>query len=183
MNLKPLPLLFPLMLAACLPASADEPANRNSHRTIPTVTLLVKTFSTLENDLLDAIQAKDKTAINTLVHDSFELRSASEPGRPTPREQFIAQSLKEAPFTSSISQMATHELGDVILVSYQWNTSAGKNTPLAQQMFVVDTWKKVDTQWQLFVRYAAPVAVPAKGVTGKRVPGVDSSETDANKKI
>jgi ketosteroid isomerase-like protein len=157
-------LLFVLLLAS-VPGFSAEP-NGRIPRTVPTVTLLVKMFSELENNWNDAVQNKDLATLNNIIAPRFELRSAAFPGQPTPREESIQHSLNNAPFSSSISQMAAHEFGDVIIVSFMWKLDVKKSSKIAQTIFVVDTWKKMDDKWQVVVRYASPVAEAVKNVPG-----------------
>jgi hypothetical protein len=176
-----LPLFLSALLAVPLSGFAAEPVARNPQRTIPTKTLTVKIFSMLENDLLDAVQSKNMAAINMALSENFEMRTAAAPGRPIPREEFMRQALKEAPFGSTIRQMAAHELGDVIVVSFLWTLDVPKNSALAPQIFVVDTWKKVDANWRLVIRHASPAGIATQSVPG--VPAVDATEPEIKKKI
>lgn len=175
--MKKLASLLCLLIAASAPSFAAEPPTKVT-RTIPTVTLLVKTFSELEGDWIDAVQAKDRTAIDNLLAPNFEVRTAAAPGQPTPREESIKHALQQAPFASQLGQMAAHEFGDVVIVSFLWKLEVTKSNSLAQQIFVVDTWKKIDGKWQVMVRYASPSAAPAKAV-----PGAETGEPVIKKKI
>jgi ketosteroid isomerase-like protein len=173
---KLISLLLMLMLAPNFCLAGPQVAN--TPRTVPTVTLLVKIFSELENSWIDAVQNKDMVTLNDIVSADFEMRGAVRPGQPTPREEFINHSLKDAPFTSTIGQMAAHEFGDVVIVSFMWKLDVAKASPLPQQIFVVDTWKKIDNKWQVVVRYASPVTTLAKNV-----PGAEVVESPIKKKI
>jgi hypothetical protein len=124
------------------------------------------------------VQLHDAQTVKNMMTPDFELRSAAVPGRPTPRDESVALSLQNEPFASSVSQMATHEYGDTIVVSFMWNLDVSQNSPLAQQIFVVDTWKKIDGNWLVSTRYAAPLAGIAK-----KVPGANSAESGVKKKI
>ena len=160
-------LLLMMIIAPALSFAGEQPGRMP--RTIPTVTLLVKLFSELENSWIDAVQNKDMAALDTLVATGFELRNAALPAQPTPREESLSFALKNAPFTSTIGQMAAHEFGDIVIVSFMWTLDVTKVSPLSQQIFVVDTWKKIDGKWQAIVRYAAPVVTPSKNVPGAEV--------------
>ncbi|MFD2270677.1 hypothetical protein ACFS07_04885 [Undibacterium arcticum] len=46
------------------------------------------------------------------------MRTSAVPGQPTPRDESIRRSLTDAPFASTIEQMAAHEYGNVIVVSF-----------------------------------------------------------------
>ncbi|MES2073152.1 MAG: nuclear transport factor 2 family protein [Pseudomonadota bacterium] len=168
-------LLIPLLMP--LSSFATEPAAR-VQRVVPTVTRTVQLFSTLENEWIDAVQSRDVAAIKKILAEDFELRSASAPGRPTPREESISRSLQDAPFTSDIEQMAAHDYGNTVVVSFLWKLDVAKSSSLPHKIFVVDTWKQVDGNWRVSTRYAAPVEGPAKNV-----PGMDPVEPTIKKKI
>jgi hypothetical protein len=133
---------------------------------VPTVTRTIQTFSTLENDWLDAVHGRDRATLDKIVADNFEMRSAAQPGTPTPREPSLAHALALAPFQSSIEQMAAHEYGEIVVVSFLWKLQVAKASPLPQKLFVVDTWKRTGDNWQVVTRYTAPVADAAKTVPG-----------------
>lgn len=153
--------------AAC--ASAGGQAG-TSGRAVPTVTRNVKIFGDLENDWLDAVQKRNNDALAKIVSPDFELRSAAAPGVPTPREESLKQSMQLPPFQSSIGQMAVHEYGELMVVSFLWKIAPVKGATLPQSVFVVDTWKRNQGEWQVVVRYAAPVSGSAAMVPGAVAP-------------
>src|SRR6516162_2242989 len=85
---------------------------------IPVVTRLVQTYSDYEQRLADAIIRKDTGEINRLIADDFESRSVNNIGVPTPRAEWIAQSLKETPASISVGQIAVHDYGNIRIVSF-----------------------------------------------------------------
>ena len=175
--MKKFPLLLALLLANPLSGFAQQAA-APLQRTIPTVTRTVQIFSTLENELNDAVQQRNSGVIDKRLADDYELRTAAAPNRPTPRAEWIASALKQAPFASQVQQMAVHEYGNLMVVSFLWSLDVPAASPLAKNIFVVDTWKQVDGDWKLAARYAAPA-----DAQHKKVPGADPSGIDAKKKI
>lgn len=142
----------------------------------PVPTRNIMTFTKLENDWFDAIQRHDTQAIGRYVTDDFEIRSAPTPGVPTARAEALSQWAKMPATHASVGQMAVHEYGDLMLVSFLWTVGEGA---AAQPFFVVDTWKRVGTDWRVAVRYAAPV-----GSSGASVPGtVAPSDQSLRKKM
>lgn len=139
----------------------------------PTPTRNVVTFSELENNWNEAVQKHDTQALDQIVAPNYELRSAATPGVPTPRADSLKQAFELPPFQSSISQMAVHEFPDLMLVSFMWKIAAPKGSGLAQNVFVVDTWKRVGDSWQVVVRYAAPADSKA-AVPGATAPSPES---------
>ena len=158
-------------------AQAQAPAGRPA-RAVPTATHTIHIFRALENQWLDAVRERDHDALKKIVAANFEQRSAAAPGTPTPREESISHALQAAPFHSSIEQMAAHDYGELVVVSFLWKLDVPDDSALAQKVFVVDTWKRSDGDWQVVARYAAPVAEAARNV-----PGVVPNAPASNKKI
>ena len=167
--------IFPALALACSASAlaADAPAKRN----VPILTRTVQMFGTLENQWLDAVQARDQDTLKTLVADNYELRIAAEPGRPTPREESLKRMLADPAYESHIEQMAAHEYGNIVVVSFMWKLAVPKGSALAEQVFVVDTWKQNEAGWQVATRYAAPVG------PSKSVPGADLASPVIKKKM
>jgi hypothetical protein len=131
---------------------------------IPVVTRLVQTYSDYEERLVEAINRKDTTEIDRLVAPNFELRSANNIGVPTPRADWIAQSLKERPTTMSVGQMAVHDYGNIRVVSFVMKpTGTFRREPA---IAVVDVWLQSAGSSILQTRYAT-----VQTVRSLRVPG------------
>jgi uncharacterized protein DUF4440 len=120
---------------------------------IPTVTRLVQIYSEYEQRLVDAINRRDTAEIDRLVANDFELRSANNIGDPTPRADWIAQSLKEPSASMSIEQMAVHDYSNIRIVSFVMKRadSARRERAIA----VIDVWMQLGESSVLKVRYAA----------------------------
>ncbi|WP_167759762.1 nuclear transport factor 2 family protein [Massilia horti] len=173
--MKTLLIFIGLLLSASVAAAGQMGA---TGRTVPTPTRNVTIFTELENSLADAVQKRDVQAIDKLVAENFELRSGTAPGVPTAREEYVKQLLQLPPLESRISQMAVHEYGDLMMVSYLWKIGVPAGSGLAQSAFVVDTWKRNGGNWQLLVRYASPLDSAAL------IPGaIPPSEQSLRKKI
>lgn len=149
MKARLLPLLI-LMAGLSAPALA-APADGGQQR-VPTVTRLVQLFSTLESELMTAVQKGDSTAIDKMLADDFELRSGAMPGTPTPRAEWLRHS--QGQVAAPIEQMAVHDYGTAAVVSYLWKRGARHN------IFIVDVWGKSGDAWKLSVRYASPAGNP-----------------------
>lgn len=161
----------PLLILACFLFAASAVAG-------PTPTRNVVTFTQLENSWIEAVQKHDTKALDKILAPDYELRSGNTPGVPTPRDDSLKQSLASPAFQSSIGQMAVHEYGDLMVVSFMWKITAPQGAGLAQNVFVVDTWKRAGDNWQVLVRYASPVD------TAAAVPGaVPPSPQSMRKKI
>jgi hypothetical protein len=120
---------------------------------IPAVTRLVQIYSEYEQHLADAINHRDIGEIDRLVANDFELRPANNVGVPTPRADWIAQSLKEPSASMSIGQMAVHDYGDIRIVSFVMKRAAAARRE--RGIAVIDVWMQSGESSILKVRYAA----------------------------
>jgi len=137
-----------LILAASL--GPVTPAAAQSR--VPTVTRLVKQFIGLEDELSNAIRAGNREAIGRLLAEDFEQRDAARPGEPLPRVDWLQRDAKSSSAFTDIEQMAVHEHGDVLIVSF-----LGKD-PHKRSQFVVDVWQRQQDSARLLTRYLSPAA-------------------------
>jgi len=135
---------------------------------IPVVTRLVQIYSDYEQGLADAIIRKDTGEINRLIADDFELRSTNNIGVPTPRAEWIAQSLKEPSTSISIAQMAVHDYGNIRIVSFAMKRTSGARQ--APGVAVIDVWMVSGESSVLKVRYSAIQRSPSIPVPGESQP-------------
>jgi ketosteroid isomerase-like protein len=143
----------------------------------PVPTRNVAIFTKLENAWIDAVQRHDADALSHLVSDDFEIRSAPVPGVPTARDEALQAWTQLPAQPSAIGQMAVHEYGDLMVVSFVWKRgegAAGAGAGTSQSFFVVDTWKRAGADWKVAVRYAAPIVDGAAAVPGTVAPSSQS---------
>jgi len=126
-------------------------ASAQSH--VPTVTRLVKQFMGFEGELADALRGGDSAALARLVVDDFEQREGDRPGEPLPRAEWVQQEARVGVAFADIEQMAVHDYGEVMAVSFLRVDTAGK-----RRQFVVDVWKRHADGWKLATRYLGAVA-------------------------
>jgi ketosteroid isomerase-like protein len=158
-------------VAGALAAGQAAPHGRGA----PVPTRNVMIFTKLENEWLDAVQRHDAPAIERYLTDDFEIRSGAVPGVPTARDEALRQWAQLPPARASIGQMAVHDYGDLMVVSFLWNVGGdGAVQQPAQQFFVVDTWKRAGADWKAAVRYATPVVEGAAAVPGTTAPSAQS---------
>jgi hypothetical protein len=144
--------LAPLALVLAAPALAQP----SSHTTaVPTVTRLVKMFTELERGLADKTREKDGTALDALLDPSFEMRDASAPGVPVPRDAWIRDARTSSGEPPRIEQMAVHDFHEVAIVSFREVAVTARSTRRAQERFIVDCWKRDGDAWKLAVRYVS----------------------------
>jgi hypothetical protein len=164
-------LIFLGLSAALGSAMATEQAPTGGRGgSVPTRNVAV--FTKLENALIDAVQHHDTEALARIVSDDFELRSTPTPGVPTPRNEAMQAWTQLPAQPSSIGQMAVHDYGDLMVVSFVWQHGG-------QPFFVVDTWKRAGADWKVAARYAAPIVDGAATVPG----AVAASAQSLRKKI
>jgi hypothetical protein len=151
------------MLGSAVATEQAGPGGRGG----PVPTRNVLTFTKLENDMLDAVRRHDAEALARIVGDDFEIRSAAAPGVPTARDEALHAWAQLPVQQSSIGQMAVHEYGELMVVSFVWKLAE-------QSFFVVDTWKRAGNEWKVSVRYAAPIMAGAAAVPGAVTPSEQS---------
>ena len=134
-------------------SAADTPATGGR---IPTVTRLVKRFLELEGTLATNLRAGKTAAVATMLADDFELRVASMPGHPTPRDEWLRRAVEQPGPEVQIEQMAVHDYGAVAVVSFLQAAMAGQQRDAARDIATVDVWKRNGDAWILAVRYAGP---------------------------
>lgn len=141
---------------------------------IPVVTRLVQAYAGYERLLADAINRRDTAEIDRLVAKDFELRPANNIGVPTPRANWIAQSLKEPPLSVSIEQMAVHDYGKIRIVSFVMKRATADHS--VSDIAVIDVWMQSGDTSVLKVRYEA-----IQTAHSPRVPG-ESRQKQINKR-
>jgi hypothetical protein len=115
-----------------------------------------------ERKLLAALQAKEKSAVDKILADDFDVWS-SDKDSPTPREDWIEEHLGGSANAFRIRHMAVREFGDTAVVSFLLERSQ----PLRAN-FIVDVWRQSEDK--LAVRYectAGKAAKPKNAPTGK----------------
>jgi hypothetical protein len=144
-------------------AAAQEPVKPNLSPQIITATKQVTLFTGLEKQMLQAIEKKDKPALEAMLMDDFQIEMPN--ADPLPGEDWL-DSLMANDFSLKsfvIRQMSVADLGDYAIVKFDRIQQAiykGQND--TGEFFVVDLWKKSGDSWKLANRYVAKVsAIPA----------------------
>jgi ketosteroid isomerase-like protein len=154
--------IFLGVMIACV--AAQEPAKPNLTPTIITATRQVTLFTRLEKQLLQAVQKKDKAAVEAITTDDFEIAMPNaDPLAGVDWEDSVmapAFALK----SFAIRQMSVADLGDAVVVKFMRVQQASyKGKDASGDFFVVDLWKKSGDSWKLANRYVAKVGpAPAK---------------------
>lgn len=134
-------LFVAMALGSVTPPAAAQPATGT-----PMLTRLVKVFSELETQLAGAARKGDQAELSKLLDASFETRSASAPGTPLPRAEWISAA-KSSDATARMEQMAVQDLDTVAIVSFKRSS-----------LFIVDVWTQHGGEWMLRSRYSSPAS-------------------------
>jgi|JI8StandDraft_1071087.scaffolds.fasta_scaffold05076_5 pimeloyl-ACP methyl ester carboxylesterase len=142
-------------------AEAPTPVPRGR---VVTMTRFVKVFSDLEYDLVDALRAGNKAALDKLITADFEQRNAASPGVPVPRDEWLKVSEMRTPGPAVITDMAVHDRGDLAIASFRLRLQD-------QEQFVVDVWRrKAADSYELVTRYASSKPLPAQPAVAPSAP-------------
>jgi hypothetical protein len=119
-------------------------------------------FSELETQLLKAVQDKNPAALNLIVSDDFQVWTASPPGNPTSRSEWLLGIFGRKLLSFNVRQLAVHELTpEIAVVSFvETDTYKQSATPQTEDLFVIDVWitKGTGDNWRCTERYVSQVA-------------------------
>jgi hypothetical protein len=151
-----------IVFTALVAAPAQEPIQPKLTPRIITATKQVSIFTGLENQLLQAIQKKDKAAAAAMLSDDLNIEMPD--ADPLPGDDWLDSVLAKDYTLKSfvVRQMSATDLGNAVVVKFdrvQESTLNGK--PDGGEFFVVDLWKKSGDSWKLANRYVAKVSSDA----------------------
>jgi ketosteroid isomerase-like protein len=138
---------------------AQEPEKPTLTPRIITATKQVTMFNGIERQMLQAVQKKDKAALQAMLTEdcSIYLPDAD----PLDGEDWV-DSVMNKDFVLKnfvVRQMTVSDLGNAAVVSYdriQESTYKGQND--GGEFYVVDLWKKDGANWKLSDRYVSKVS-------------------------
>lgn len=159
MRMRNLVALFCLLLLSLILVVSQEPVKPKLNPRIITATRQAALFSGLEKQLLQAIQKKDKPALQNLLTDDFEIFMPD--ADPLPGDdwldEIIAQDFSLKSFI--VRQLSVTDQGDSAVVSFdRVQQAAYKGRSESGEFFVVDLWKKSGDSWKLSNRYVVKVS-------------------------
>lgn len=160
-------IVFALFLSLCLDTPCAAQAVHKQERETPEkerpasdAHSFMELFTKLERDWTQAVQKKDKTALDAILAPEFMLRTSENPENPLPRAEWIQHALTSYDIRSfSHRVMAIRAFMGVAVVSFvesQQATIDGKDC--SGDYFIVDLWEANHGKWQISARYVAPVA-------------------------
>jgi hypothetical protein len=111
-------------------------------------------FTRLERQLMDAAAAQNRSALQSLLADDFELRTARSGGELTLRDEWLEAATTTYQIRSyRISRLSVRQMGTAAIVNFfyeQHASYAGKD--LSGDFFLVDLWQKAGNAWKLVAR-------------------------------
>lgn len=140
---------FWLSLAAVLVAS-------QAGATAPPISTQ-RSLKTLSVALMDAVERKDRAALNNLVASDFALQMPGE-SKITPRDKWIANALARDWSDFRYENIVVRMHGDSATVSSKLRFRVSP-IPFALDSGVVDSWERRNGRWQITGRYLGESAV------------------------
>ena len=159
MRFRYLVFIVSVAFTACVAAPAQEPTQPTLTPHIITATKQVTLFTGLERQMLQAVQKKDKAALEAMLDEDFAIEMPD--ADPLVAEDWIASVMAKDYSLKSfiIRQMSAVEAGNFVLVKFdrvQESTANGKSE--GGEFFVVDLWKKAGDSWKLANRFVSKVS-------------------------
>ncbi len=140
-------------------AGGQEPVKPPRNPRIMTATRQVVTFSSLEKQMMEALQKKDKAALKALLTDDTAIHMPD--ADPLPGDDWVDSVMSKdfALKSFGIRQVDVADLGTAAVVAYdRIQDSTFKGKPDGGEFFVVDLWKKDGDNWKLADRYVSKVS-------------------------
>ena len=161
------------LLTAC--ALAQEPVKPPLNPRIITATRQVSIFTTIENQMLQAVQRKDKVAVEAMLTDDCVVHIPNSDLLPCDDWLDSVLSIDFVLKSFVVRQVGNTDLGDAVVVGYDRILEATyKGKANGGEFYVTDVWKKSGENWKLADRYVSKISstpnVPKGPVkpTGKR---------------
>jgi hypothetical protein len=151
--------LFAVLIATSIFSAAQEPVKPALSPRIITATKQVSMFAGMENQLLQAVQKKDKAAAQAMLSDDLIIEMPD--ADPLPGDDWLDSVMAKDFILKSfgVRQMSAIDLGDAVVVKFDRIEEATfKGKPDGGEFFVVDVWKKNGDTWKLANRYVAKVS-------------------------
>ena len=159
MRVRFLSCLFAVLIATSIFSATQEPIKPALTPRIITATKQVTIFNGPENQLLQAIQKKDKAAAQAMLSDDLIIEMPD--ADPLPGDDWLDSVMaKEYTLKSFVvRQMSATDLGNAVVVKFDRLQEASlKGQADSGEFLVVDVWKKSGDSWKLANRYVAKVS-------------------------
>jgi ketosteroid isomerase-like protein len=154
-------------------AVSQEPVKPPLNPRIVTATRQVTVFSALEKQMLQAIQKKEKAALQAMLTEDANIHLPN--ADPLPGDAWV-DSVMSKDFdlkTFTVRQIDVSDLGTAAVVVYdRIQDSTYKGSKDGGEFYVMDLWKKDGDNWKLADRYVSKVgSVPVLPKTPVRPTG------------
>lgn len=120
----------------------------------------IELFTKLERNLMDAVQKKDREAIDATLAPEFTVRSSVDPEHPVSRIEWMQDTLtKDDVRSHRIRSVTIRAFLSVAVVSFIESEEAptqGKKSRSDQ--LIVDIWETIHGKWQPALRFISPLA-------------------------
>ncbi|HET9184064.1 MAG TPA: nuclear transport factor 2 family protein [Candidatus Angelobacter sp.] len=139
-------------------SSAQEPVKPSLTPRIITATRQVTMFSGLEQQMLHAVQNKDKAALGSMLTDDCAINMPDSDAMDCADwiDSVMNKDFVLAKFV--LRQMSVADLGTAAVVSYdRVQDSKYQGKPDGGEFYVIDLWKKDGNAWKLANRYVSKV--------------------------
>jgi len=127
-------------------------------------TLETAFFAKLEKQLGNAVVAHDRVALESLLANDFELRTARSDGEVTLRDDWLNAAISTYKIRSfEISRLTVRPIGNSAVINFFYQQHAAlARQDVSGDFFLVDIWQKAGNDWKLVARYSAGPGVTSK---------------------
>jgi len=172
-----LPIILALVLVwVAVPCIAQagqqrEPEKSEEQRSASEAHSYVELFSKLERDWNQAIQKKDRSALEATLAPEFTYRSSEDPENPLLRADWIQQELigSDIHILSQRAIAIRAFLGVAVVSFVQIERSTVNGKDRSDEYFIVDLWEGHHDKWQVAARYRAPAGTPPGRGTRRKI--------------
>jgi len=159
--------LLLLLLALLLPGSSSAQRKKDKETQTPEAERqaadahsFMELFTKLERDWMNAVQKKDREALDAVLAPEFMVRTSVDPEHPVSRADWMQDALTNYEIQSfSFRDMTIRAFLGVAVVSFVESRQATvKGKDSSGDRFIVDIWETNHGKWQPASRFVAPMA-------------------------
>ena len=127
-------------------------------------------FAKLEKRLGDAIVARDRVTLESLLANDFELRTSHSGGELTLRDDWLeAATTTYRMRTYRIRRLASRRFRETAVVSFFYEQQASfQGKDISGDFFIVDVWQNTGSDWKIAARYSSGPGVTPKPLANPR---------------
>ena len=120
----------------------------------------VELFTKLERDWMNAVEKKDRQALDAMLAPEFTVRSSADPEHTVSRIEWIQDTLtKDDVRSHRIRSMTIRAFLGVAVVSFIESEEAATQAKKSRgDQLIVDIWKTIHGKWQPALRFISPLA-------------------------